>query len=48
MYDNIGGKIKGLAKAAFIVEDIAAIIVGIVLWVETEELAKEFFNSSDK
>ena len=37
MYDNIGGKIKGLAKATFIVEAIAAIIVGIVLWVETEE-----------
>ena len=36
MYDNIGGKIKGLAKAIFIVEAIAAIIVGIVLWVETE------------
>ena len=37
MYDNIGGKIKGLAKATFIVEAIAAIIVGIVLGVETEE-----------
>ena len=37
MYDNIGGKIKGLAKATFIVEAIAAIIVGISLWVETEE-----------
>ena len=37
MYDNIGGKIKGLAKATFIVEAIAAIIVGIVLLVETDE-----------
>ena len=36
MYDNIGGKIKGLAKATFIVEAIAAIIVGIVLLVEEE------------
>ena len=26
MYDNIGGKIKGLAKAVFIVEAIAAVI----------------------
>ena len=37
MYDNIGGKIKGLAKAVFIVEAIAAIIAGIVLWIGTGE-----------
>ena len=32
MYDNIGGKIKGLAKAAFWVEAITAIITGICLF----------------
>ena len=31
MYDNIGGKIKGLAKAFFVVESIAAIIGGMVV-----------------
>lgn len=31
MYDNIGGKIKGLAKAIFIVEAIAVVITGIAL-----------------
>ncbi len=31
MYDNIGGKIKGLAKVGFIVEAIAAVITGIAL-----------------
>lgn len=31
MYDNIGGKIKGLAKAVFIVEAIAAVITGFLL-----------------
>lgn len=31
MYDNIGGKIKVLARVAFFVEAIAAGIVGIVL-----------------
>lgn len=31
MYDNIGGKIKGLAKAVFIVEAIAVFIAGIAL-----------------
>jgi len=31
MYDNIGGKIKGLAKTMFIVEVIGAVITGIVL-----------------
>ena len=37
MYDNIGGKIKGLARATFIVEVIAAAITWMVLWIETEE-----------
>ena len=37
MYDNIGEKIKGLAKATFIVEAIAAVITGIFLWINTEE-----------
>lgn len=31
MYENIGGKIKGLAKAIFIIEAIAAVITGFVL-----------------
>ena len=31
MYDNIGGKIKGLAKTMFIVAAIGAVITGIVL-----------------
>ena len=37
MYDNVGGKIKGLAKATFMVEAIVAVIIGIVLWINTEE-----------
>ena len=31
MYENIGGKIKGLAKATFVIEAVAAFIGGIVL-----------------
>ena len=31
LYENIGGKIKGLAKWAFIIEAIGSIITGIVL-----------------
>ena len=31
MYDNIGEKIRGLAKAVFIVEAIVAVIAGMVL-----------------
>ena len=31
MYDNIGGKIKGLAKVIFVVETIASIGLGIAL-----------------
>ena len=38
MYDNIGEKIKGLAKAAFIVEAIVAAIVGIALLASDEDL----------
>ena len=39
MYDNIGSKIKGLAKVTFYVEAVAAIIGGIALMVEDEDLA---------
>ena len=38
MYDNIGGKIKGLAKVIFIIEAIGTIIAGIVLLI-TGDLA---------
>ena len=38
MYDNIGEKIKGLAKAAFIVEAIAAAIMGITILASDEDL----------
>ena len=38
MYDNIGKKIKSLAKWTFIVEAIAAIITGISLLVADEDL----------
>lgn len=37
VYENIGGKIKTLAKAIFFVEALASIIAGIVVIVETEE-----------
>ena len=37
MYDNIGRKIKGLAKALFIVEAIVAFIAGIVLMAIDED-----------
>ena len=37
MYDNIGGKIKGLAKIVFIVEAIAAAITGIALMASDED-----------
>ena len=37
-YDNIGGKIKGLAKAAFIVEAIAAVISGLVMFAEDDDM----------
>ena len=38
MYDNIGGKIKGLAKTMFIVEAIGAVITGIVLLATDDDL----------
>ena len=38
MYDNIGKKIKGLAKWMFIVEAIAAAIAGLALMFTDEEL----------
>ena len=38
MYDNIGGKIKGLAKATFIVGAIAAVITGIALMASDEDM----------
>ncbi len=38
LYANIGNKIKGLAKAAFIVEAIGAIVTGLVLLFTDEEL----------
>ena len=38
MYDNIGGKIKGLAKASFIVAAIAEVITGIALMATNEDL----------
>ena len=38
MYDNIGSKIKGLAKGTFIVETLAAVITGIILWTDGDEL----------
>ena len=37
-YDNIGGKIKGLAKAAFVVEAIAAVISGIGLMASDDDM----------
>lgn len=38
MYDNIGGKIKGLAKAIFITETISAVISGIALMASDEDM----------
>ena len=38
LYENIGGKIKSFAKASFVVEAIGAIITGLVLLVDTEEV----------
>ena len=37
-YDNIGGKIKGLAKVAFIVEAIAAVLSGLVMFAEDDDM----------
>ena len=38
MYDNIGGKIKGLAKVSFVVEAVITVITGIILMVADEDL----------
>lgn len=38
MYKNIGKKIKGLAKATFVVEAIAAVVTGISLMASDEDL----------
>ena len=38
MFDNIGGKIKGLAQVTFVVEAIAAFITGITLMALDAEL----------
>ena len=38
IYDNIGGKIKGLAKSTFIVEAVAAVITGIAVLISTDIL----------
>lgn len=38
MYDNIGGKLKGLAKIAFIIESIAGFFWGIALSVEDDDM----------
>ena len=39
MFDNIGGKIKGLAMVLFWIEAIAAVIVGLVLVEDTDSLS---------
>lgn len=38
MYDNIGGKLKGLAKVTFVIIAIAVIIIGIALMTSDEDL----------
>lgn len=38
MYNNIGGKIKGLAKAISIVEAIAAVTTGIALMASDDDM----------
>ena len=38
MYDNIGGKIKGLAKAIFIIGAVVSFIAGIVLMFVNDNL----------
>lgn len=39
MFENPGGKIKGLAVASFVVEALGSFIMGIVLWEDLEALA---------
>lgn len=38
MYKNIGKKIKGLALGTFIVEAVAAIIIGLLFIIEDEDM----------
>lgn len=38
MYENIGKKIKGFAKAAFVIEAIASVIGGFVLLAEDADM----------
>lgn len=38
MYDNIGGKIKGLAKFLFLVDALAAVVSGIVMMGSDDDL----------
>lgn len=42
MFNNIGGKIKGLAQVLFWLEVVAAVIVGIVLVEDTEGISLLF------
>lgn len=39
MYDNIGNKIKGLAKAVFVIETIMSVIAGFILLTIDEDLS---------
>lgn len=39
MYENIGGKIKGLAKAVFVIETIITVIAGFILIAMDEDLS---------
>ena len=39
MFENPGGKIKGLAVASVVVEALGSFIMGIVLWEDLEALA---------
>ncbi len=42
MFDNIGGKIKGLAKVLFWIEAIGAVIAGLVMVEDTEGISLLF------
>ena len=48
MYDNIGGKIKGLAKAMFIVEAIVAVIAGIALFATDDDFILAWLFSDEE
>ena len=36
-YDNIGGKIKGLAKAIFIIYTILTLLIGVAILITADE-----------